>query len=378
MWAKASSGRDVVFEKMFKWYIIWGLALFVFGFRIFRNHILEGFERDVFLGFFVLFVISIIGTAQNFNLHAFVCVIGVVCIGSFFIDCAFIPSENQKGYFEFFYIILLGRLLLRTFRGDYLGNSLPAFLLFCTLIYSALLLDKSEKNITDKHRILTRIYNVMLISMALGLMIFVGCNASSRTPIFTAVLIIICFLAFRFFRFRESTYKKLFWILVVILVVGIYIYINVSTYDWFNTLNKYSVLFFHKRIDSQRPDIWRFSLESLELWQFFVGNGTGVLPTYSGYESSSFHNTYLQLLMQNGVIGVAILIHIFKLVWYKLAENCNDVVCQFIISGFIGIMIFNVFECTLLQNKAFVGLTEWMFLCVGIIRIRSISGERNN
>lgn len=358
-------------------YIIWGLALFFVFLNLTRNHIIGGFERDIFIGFFALFVVSIIGTCQNFTFHAFTCVVGVVCIGSFFIACSFITTSNQKIYFELFYIILLVRLLYRTFQGDYLGNSLPAFLLFSTLIYISLLLDNIVNDYNYLHGIFSKFYNFLVILISLGLMIYIGWNAASRTPVFTTIIIILCFLGLRIFKPKEAVLKKMYWVLIFFLIFGIYIYINISTYDWYVKLNNYSELYFHKNIDSSRSDIWRFSLESLKIWQFIVGSGTGALPTYSGYENSSFHNTYLQLLMQNGVIGLAFLVHIFKLVWYKLAEKSNDIVCQFIIAGFIGIIVFNVFECTLLQNKAFVGLTEWMFLSVGIIRIRSLDRDQN-
>lgn len=83
------------------------------------------------------------------------------------------------------------------------------------------------------------------------------------------------------------------------------------------------------------------------------------------FKNSSFHNTYLQLFIQNGIFGLVILIILFKKIWNLIIDNEIDDMLYFVISIFIGIIIYNCYETTLLQNKTFLGIIEWLTLGIG-------------
>ena len=133
---------------------------------------------------------------------------------------------------------------------------------------------------------------------------------------------------------------------------------------------------FGKNIDSSRSYLWNESLKILSDWQYLLGMGTGKLPEVERYKSSSFHNSYLQLLMQNGLLGLMVLMMLFRKLWNLVIRTQIDDIVYFAISIFIAIIIYNCFETTLFQNKTFLGITEWVALGICyqcIIRYRELS-----
>lgn len=122
---------------------------------------------------------------------------------------------------------------------------------------------------------------------------------------------------------------------------------------------------FGKNLDSSRPYLWSSELSRLKN-DFFVGLGTGVLPQLERYAVSSFHNTYIQLLMQNGLIGLICLLVYLNVLWKTIASYIDAKLGKLLLAVLVGILIYNCFEVTLLSNKIFVGIVQWYGLVVGI------------
>ena len=106
------------------------------------------------------------------------------------------------------------------------------------------------------------------------------------------------------------------------------------------------------------------------------GKGTGTLPSFRHY--TSFHNSYIQLLVQNGLIALIVLVIILKQIWNEISDECHEDVCLMSIAIFVGIIVYNSFECTLLQNKIFLGICEWIVLCIGLANSRHTLSNANS
>ena len=144
-----------------------------------------------------------------------------------------------------------------------------------------------------------------------------------------------------------------------------YFYINIKEIYFYEFFDSISYNLFGKFLDSSRPFLWSESLKILSGWQYFIGAGTGKLPEIARFENSSFHNTYLQLFIQNGILGLIALIAVFKKLWNLIISNEIDEMSYLVISIFIGVIIYNCFETTLLQNKTFLGIVEWLTISIG-------------
>ena len=353
-------------------YLIWGFSVFFFLFNYSRKRITDN-EKRIFKSFGFLFLISCLGMIQNFTFHSITSVIGVFCIGCYVLCMGFVCKKIQFGYIKLCSCLILLSLFQRTLLGVSLGNSLPGILCFITFAFSIVLIANWKSNFKEQRAILLKLIDIFVMLAFFVLSIYISWKSAARTAVFTEIGVLIVFLLLQSKKPSFSNYNKMFWFLVIFILLCTYVYMNVTNYSWYKDLNMYSVSSFQKQVASERPDLWNYSLSQLKWWQVIIGAGTGKLPTYIGYEGSSFHSVYIQLLMQNGILGLGCLISIFKAIWDIIAKNENDITSRLLIACFIGIMIYNTFECTLLQNKAFMGLIEWSVLCFGIINSRKMN-----
>jgi O-antigen ligase len=113
--------------------------------------------------------------------------------------------------------------------------------------------------------------------------------------------------------------------------------------------------------------LWKASIEAIgNKWIF--GLGTGTLPSDFMMFEASFHNQFLQLFMQNGIIGLSMFYYLLYTLWKPMADNLRDPVIKICAAAFFGIIIYNSFETTLLQNKIALGLIEWQLIAIGVSR----------
>jgi len=186
----------------------------------------------------------------------------------------------------------------------------------------------------------------------------------SRTPILVSIVIVLVFGFFNIVEPKTITLKSIYWVGVCCTTIFTCVYMYITEFSWYNEINQYSNFYFNKNIDSGRPALWRSIFEQLKGMELLIGKGTGVLPTWTKY--SSVHNSFLQIVLQNGLLGLAIVIMIFWYVWKRNARNPKSLVSKLSMSILVGIIVLNCFETTLLSNKAFLGTMQWMILGISM------------
>lgn len=322
----------------------------------------------------ILFVVQCAGFLGNPSMHALKNIIAV--IGIWGISYCLLSKEKEKFsiWYRLCFILLIIFYFYQYMRSGEeffaLQNSLAACLTFLYFDYLILeFLNESEKK--SKMRILF----FAVCCIALLLLVFI---TNSRTALFTFILILLVYVLLSLMRFKEKTLNKLYWLLVFTLVLIIYIYTNIHNFSWYNEVNQYSIEFFGKNLDSSRPFLWSSELSRLK-GRLFVGLGTGILPQLERYADSSFHNTYIQLLMQNGVIGLICLILYLYNLWKKITSYIDTRLGKLLLAVLVGVLIYNCFEVTLLSNKIFVGIAQWYGLILGIriLQCSEINQETN-
>lgn len=189
---------------------------------------------------------------------------------------------------------------------------------------------------------------------------------ASRTALFVSILLVVLFCLFYFFDFKPSTYKKLFTVMLIFIVLGLTLYINAKDYKWYESLNVISQQYFGKNIDSSRSYLWQTSLAQLKGTDWIWGLGTGIKPFIPRYANSSFHNSFIQTLMQNGVIGLSCVVFIFWIIWTNIVKIEVRPLRALFMSAFVAVVLYNCMECCLLQNKSFLGMIQWSILSLGV------------
>lgn len=232
-------------------------------------------------------------------------------------------------------------------------NSMGGMLIFLA-ITNVVLINKNSR--------LRRVDYVALF-LTIPLLLF----SRARTSAAVAIIITVVFLLLSLLRLKRRSVLLLYWVIIFGSILGMYFYSQIVTYSFYPAWNAFSLQLFGKHIDSSRPWLWKSSLDYLGK-NWVLGLGTGILPDDLIAFEGSFHNQFLQLLMQNGIVGLGIFYCFLFTLWIPLARHLDDRVIRICASAFIGIIIYNCFETTLLQNKMALGIMQWQIISIGVSR----------
>lgn len=216
-------------------------------------------------------------------------------------------------------------------------------------------------------RWLTFDWRPVLVAVS-SIFLFVGLELSkARTALLTCLIVGMVFLILRYVvRVRGRALRASYFLIVLLLFAAVILYANIRQFDWYDDLNQCSQLLSGKNIDSSRAGIWRQGFSTVEDNLLF-GAGADMLPT-DQYEGRSYHSSYVQILVQNGLVGLVLLMGALYFLWSVLAKHADDPAVCFGVAIFVGILIYNCFECTLLSNKVALGLVQWLALALACQR----------
>lgn len=144
-----------------------------------------------------------------------------------------------------------------------------------------------------------------------------------------------------------------------------FIYPKLNLY-WskFYYYDQLSLIYTGKNLHSGREEIWS-QLINIIFEKPMLGHGTGILVREVLSTGVSAHNLYLQTALQNGLIGLAILIILFMFIWVSFIKNKQDRIVRLSASFFIGILFYQVFEVSLTQNQLSTGIIQWLIIAIG-------------
>ena len=325
---------------------------------------------------FLLLTVQIAGLFIHSDKYSFSTIIMTVLI---FIYISFTvgidySKLNLKAYKALYYILLFGLLIDSYFnKSEFMakyfigGNTLGGSLVFLTLINIIINFYDSLINKTT----LPRLGNLSIF-MIIPLLMF----TRARTAIMIAVLFILFYIFISMIKLKGTNAINFFWIIIITSIIGSFFYSQFTTYSFYGELNAISLQLFGKHIDSSRPWLWRESLNALE-GNWLLGLGTGIVATDVINFEGSFHNQFLQLLMQNGIVGLSLLYILLFVLWRQMAENLNNKLVRICAAALLAVIVYNCFETTLLQNKLALGIIQWQLITIGTSKAR-ILGLKNN
>lgn len=221
-------------------------------------------------------------------------------------------------------------------------------ILFCWIIFLAI---AREKKIVD--------WIILLISVLLLLF------SSTRASL--AAIAIFAILSFWMnFRSNRKGYNKAFLnvlLLISIVLCGIFVFVYAeSRYSELGSrLNQISFEYFGKNLYSGRDIIWHKLIEAIKERPLF-GHGLNTLPSDIYDTHLSAHNTFLQVALQSGIVGLFLLINILLSISRNMLNNRDPWIAQIGLACIISIIFHECFEACLVQNMLVAGLQMWFIM----------------
>lgn len=328
--------------------------------------------KKIFMGMLLFAAIQVIGLFGNFTIYSIKNILTTCATFLLIYTLAFGKISVQKYYIKFYYfmacLVCIAMIFIRNSAVEG-GNTVAGYFTFYFLMLTAMLADRGSLKGGASSK--TRNYKTVIV---------LGCSIlppvifsflyAARTALIVSIFVLMFYFIFYIFNFEEKVYRRLFFVMLFFIVVALIVYIYATSFDWYDSVNALSVKYFGKNIDSSRSFLWRTSLRELRGFHWITGLGTGITPSLARYAGSSFHNSFIQTLMQNGILGLSSLIFVFWILWKNIVKIKERSLRALFMSAFVAVIAYNCMECCLLQNKTFLGMMQWMVLALGVQRSR--------
>jgi O-antigen ligase len=206
-----------------------------------------------------------------------------------------------------------------------------------------------------------KIYIALIIALAL-----ITIHIDSR-----AIMLIMIITALVYLFWNSITKNKTRYILFLILVyMSIFAFMNVYI-SWYISpseismaINRFSRKTFGKNLHSGRTQMWLIVLNEIDKSPL-LGYGTGVSAGNLIGRDISIHNLYLQLLVQNGILGLTSFLILLFSIWMLFWKSKDRFITRLAASFFIASIIHNTFELILLQNHMGMAFLQWFIFAIG-------------
>lgn len=290
-----------------------------------------------------MFLIMLVGLYNNYTSDAFIVIFQFVTLISFFIFSSLIRWDNHKfklaQNLSIIFIVFLPIFADTDFIGAYM--ILPLFFAFVV-----------------KRRSFLRF---IIILSSLSLIYAAGMRA-------VFLLLLSAFVTYIFWSFiSKSLFRYILFFGTVIsgLLAIIFIYPKLIYWHKYYELEYFVRQYTGKNLMSGRNRLWETLTDIINL-KPFLGHGTGISPSDVTTINLSAHNLYLQTALQNGWIGLSVLIILFFVIWLIYYKSKRQRSTRLSASFFIGILVYQSFEVVLTQNKTDTALLFWLIISIGV------------
>lgn len=182
-------------------------------------------------------------------------------------------------------------------------------------------------------------------------------SISSRAASLSVALFILCFFFYPLLTKHKILYYSILPIFFFVIYMGILLYIEAHNYQWATFVDNLSLSLFDKSLFSGRNYIWKELIDIIheKPWD---GYGTYVLSKDFVSETKSWrnlssHNTYLEIALRGGYIGLIIFLGLLWSIWGQFYSKNNLLLKRVAAAGFIAVLFNMVFaEFLLFQNLA--------------------------
>lgn len=212
-----------------------------------------------------------------------------------------------------------------------------------------------------RRNVLLRAGNAVTISSGIVLLVV----TSSRSSWIAALASVAVYATWPFFTRSRFRYWVLFLLAIAAAVGGTATYILSVDAVWGAQLNELLVEWTGRRLFSGRNLFWGDLLNAIQA-KPLIGYGAGALAeNFTDYGWSS-HNLYLQVTLQVGLVGLVALFMFFATIWHLLWAGRGSRMARLSAAFFIGILLREVFEVSMIQNNLQSGVFAWLIVAAGL------------
>lgn len=177
--------------------------------------------------------------------------------------------------------------------------------------------------------------------------------------------------------FSKKAFSLLFYLVITFSAFFLLLTGKLANSPYFGVLNTWSKGVFGKGFLSGRQDIWSPAL-NFALRDPFFGHKVGIVP--SEYIDDRFfkhvHNQFLQIFLETGLVGIVLFVLVLLFIWRIYQKGLNDIVVRWSACFFLGIIVYQTVEISLLGNKIEpISLLHWLIIGIGLNKV--YHGQKN-
>lgn len=168
-----------------------------------------------------------------------------------------------------------------------------------------------------------------------------------------------------FMKFFKSKFRYLFYIVLLgnALFMGVYIWLKSTSLG--STLNELSRSIFYKNLFTGRIEVWEQVFNKIMEKPFF-GHGVGFDARMFTEERLTAHNFYLQIMLENGIVGLVFMLLVLFGIWKMLCRNLESFAARWSACFMIGLLVYQNFELTMTQNNYSIAMFQWLIITFGV------------
>ena len=202
-----------------------------------------------------------------------------------------------------------------------------------------------------------RIWEVYIIAW-----IYLVWCSKVRTALLGVLLVFLLIIIFKFInkKIRRSILKLAKWILFASLIIIIVIYPQFDRFPFYEEVSNYIYIHTGKIFFSGRNEIW---IEALNIAKKSPLLGYGL--DYSQQFDISVHNSYLNILLQTGILGIFAFLLLINNILNTIIKKNQFLSTILFIFAIVNLLISSA-EVMLLQGQLVLQLVIWCLFGIGI------------
>ncbi|WP_239769829.1 O-antigen ligase family protein [Mammaliicoccus sp. P-M57] len=260
------------------------------------------------------------------------------------------------------FIIWLGQGLPSQFKSFYPNSNLVGAYMFVVIFFFIL-----RFKITKTSKLLKCTIIIPLLLLW---------ASDTRSILLSLLISFMVYVIYPFLRKSKFIGTILFLIFTIIMLSIVFVYPALPRWKYFDVLENWMLENMGKSLMSGRSEIWTNITYFIYQKPFFGYGPDKVASDFIGMKAST-HNLYLNIVLQVGIIGLIIFFLILYTIFIKSYVQ-NTQYSRIAISFFIGILIHQLFEITLIQNQLSVGIFQWIIIALCLSKIKKSERLHNS
>lgn len=199
------------------------------------------------------------------------------------------------------------------------------------------------------------------------ILFFIGERGSS----FALLTIISLEIILKKVNYNRKVYSLFFCGIAAFLIVMPFVYVSIQYSELGFKINELSYQYTHANFFSGRNIVWEIGIKGFYKSPIF-GYGIDNHILLEGNWTASSHNLYIYLLLQGGIIALALFVYYLHSIWMEFYGYLDDSIVRLSACYLIGSMVIASFELTLIGNAANLAICLWLIVSIGLMKKNSL------